>query len=138
MALLFMILLTGTHSVVAQGTLVYVYIDTSHTGVEAGTENEPYNTLQEGRAFAQAQLDGAWIKVKQSDGTWKTQEYVPPVRSGASGGPKDETPIATSTPLSPESTGTLLSDAVIYGLLAVFALALMLVVYQYQRRFRRR
>ena len=113
--LLAIALLATAFPVQAQG-IVDVYVDTAYTGSESGTQAQPYNTLQEGRAFAQAQPNGGWLYVKQADGSWQRQQYIPPARPGISGAP--------------------LTDAMLYGLMAVLALVLILVGWQFQRRSR--
>lgn len=102
------------NAVPVQAAIIDVYVDTAWTGTESGSQAEPYNTLQEGRAFAQAQRDGGWLYVKQTDGTWRRTEYVRPAISGNTGNP--------------------LADASLYALLAVLALALILAGWRFQRR----
>jgi hypothetical protein len=110
-----MMFLISAHPVYAAGA-GSVYVDTAWTGGEDGTQSHPYNTLQEGVAFAQAQAGGAWIYTKQTDGTWLKYRYIPPAIPGATGIP--------------------LANIAIYALLAVLALALILVGWQFQRRSR--
>lgn len=93
-----------------------VYVDTAYTGSEDGTEQHPYNTLQEGIAFAQAQTGGAWLYIKQSNGQWLKFQYVPPSIPGATGVP--------------------ITDTVQYALLAALALGLLFIGWQFQRRAR--
>lgn len=62
-----------------------IFVDTSYSGIEDGTELHPYNTVNEGRALAQALPTGAWLFVKQSDGTWSRQ-YISPVTPPQTGG----------------------------------------------------
>jgi hypothetical protein len=92
-----------------------IYVDLAWKGTESGTQAEPYNMLDEARAFAQAKPGGAWLNVKQADGTWRRTEYVPPVKPGPYGIP--------------------LANATLYALLAVLALALILVGWRFQRRY---
>ena len=94
--------------------IVDVYVQIGYVGAESGTQAEPYSTLLEGKAFAQAQPDGGWIWVKQADGTWKRTEYVRPAISG--------------------STGIPLAEISLYALLAILALGLILVGWKFQRR----
>ncbi len=96
---------------------VQVYVDTSYTGTEDGTQAHPYNTRQEGVAFAQAQPGGGWVYLKQADGTWGTPFYVSPVVSGATGVP--------------------LPEATLYALLGALSLGLLLSGWLLRRRARR-
>lgn len=93
-----------------------VYVDTAYTGTEDGTQEKPYNTLLEGRAFAQAQAGGAWLYVKQADGSWLRQQYIPPAISG--------------------NTGTPITTVLQYALLALLAAVLIFLGWQFQRRSR--
>ncbi len=96
---------------------VNVYVDTGNTGTEDGTQAHPYNTPQEGIAFAQAQPGGGWVYFKQANGSWGTPIYVGPVVSGATGVP--------------------LPTATLYALLGVLSLGLLLAGWLLLRRARR-
>ncbi|MBT3314508.1 MAG: toll/interleukin-1 receptor domain-containing protein [Anaerolineae bacterium] len=61
-----------------------IYVDPDYVGAEEGTEDYPYNTLEEGQSFAQSLPYGGWIFLK-SDTSWE-KIYVSPVLPGASGG----------------------------------------------------
>jgi hypothetical protein len=52
------------------------YVDTAYTGMEAGTQELPYNTIAEAIAVAQAQPSGGWIYRKEN-GTWNFYAFVP-------------------------------------------------------------
>lgn len=70
---------------------ITLYVDTAYTGPEYGTELEPYNSLEEAVAEAQAQPYGAYIWIKQTDGTWWYYGYIatvnPPITGLALTGP---------------------------------------------------
>jgi hypothetical protein len=86
---------------------VSVYIDTIYTGSEAGTASQPYNTLGEGIAFAQAYPGGGYLYIKQPDGRWKYWGYVPPVVvPGVIGGDGEPAEVVTDIPQSPQVTET--------------------------------
>ena len=106
--------LAGAHPVRADGVPGAVYVDTNNTGSEDGTQSHPYNTLKEGRAFAQALPGGAWIYQKQADGSWSRIEYDPPA--------------------TPGTTGIPLPKVALYSLLAVLAVGLMLSGWLLQRK----
>jgi hypothetical protein len=96
-----------------------VYVDPYRTpgGNENGQPTAMYDTLNEGKAYAQAQTDtgGAYVISKNPDGTWTT-DYVDSASLGAGG-------------LSiPKMT--------LYLLLAVIALSLILAGWFLQRRSR--
>jgi hypothetical protein len=91
-----------------------VYVDIGRTsGNEDGSANNPYNTAKEGEAYAQAQLDGAYLYVKNTDGTW-SQRFISPVNSGPGGVP--------------------FSALALYGLLALLALGLIVVGLKFRQR----
>ena len=112
---LVMVLATSAHPTLAAGVPGSIYVDTNYTGSEEGTQDKPYNTIEEARAIAKNLPGGAWIYLKQGE-TWSRIEYVRPVVSGATGIP--------------------LADAAIYALLAIVALALILAGWQLRRRAR--
>lgn len=95
-----------------------VYVDPSYDGNEEGSQEKPYNTEDEGRAYLQSMPDGGFLYVRNEDGTWSTESvYVAAVASGATGEPL------------PQST--------LYTLLATLALGLIVVGWQLLRRARR-
>lgn len=98
----------------ADGIPGAVYVDTNYTGSEDGTEAHPYNTLKEGEFFARAQSGGAWIYLKQTDGSWNKSHYIGPTFSGASGIP--------------------FANVVTYSALAVLSLILILIGWKFQRQ----
>ncbi|RPH62740.1 MAG: hypothetical protein EHM81_01595 [Chloroflexi bacterium] len=101
----------------AAGTPKDVFVDLNKTsGTEDGTKANPYNTIEEATAFAQALPNGGWIYVKQADGSWKYHSRVDSVWAGQTGEP--------------------LPAVLVYTFLAVFALALMLVGWKFQKRAR--
>jgi hypothetical protein len=95
---------------------VYVDPDRDPAGNEDGKPESPYNTINEGNAYARAQTGsgGAYVISKNADGTWTTK-YVDSVSSGAGGLP------------FPKLTLYLLSAAV--------ALSLILAGWLLQRKF---
>jgi hypothetical protein len=66
-----------------------VYVDPYRTAEkENGTKTKPYNTTQEGRAVGQANPNGAYLYVRNPDGSWPSNPtYVAPVISGVGGAP---------------------------------------------------
>lgn len=82
------------------------YVDTAYTGTEMGTQTQPYNTINEAVAAAQAQPYGGYIFTKQANGTWAYYGYIDSVY-----GP---------------GTGTALSGPALFALLAVVSLMLVL------------
>jgi len=110
-------LLAGTFPALAQFGPENVYVDTSYDGNENGSKTKPYNTIKEGRAYAQTRPNGARLFIS-SDGTWSyiPSEIYSPVYSGAGGAP-----IPTST---------------LYLILAFVALVLILLGWQFQQRSR--
>jgi hypothetical protein len=96
-----------------------IYLDDKRTSAnEDGTKNNPYNTLAEATAMAQASTNGARIYVKNASGQWVYLKSVASVQSGASGAP--------------------LPVAVVYALLFVLALALIGVGWRCLRGSRQR
>ena len=93
-----------------------VYVDTAWTGSEDGSQSKPYNTLNEGITAARAMTGGAYVYVKNADGTWGQGTYY------------------AST--YPGRYGEQISDALLYTLLAVLALGLILAGWYFQRRSR--
>jgi len=92
-----------------------VYVDFAWAGGEDGTQSKPYNTIQEATAFAQSKPGGGNIYIKQGN-DWVFSGFVASVSPGAAGEP--------------------LTDVLIYILLAVLALSLILVGWQFQRQSR--
>jgi hypothetical protein len=93
-----------------------VYVDTAYTGSEDGSQAKPYNTLGEGITAARAMAGGAYVYVKNADGTWSQGTYYPPTYSGPYGTP--------------------IPDALLYTLLGLLALVLILAGWYFQRRSR--
>jgi len=93
-----------------------VYVDTAYTGSEDGTQAKPYNTLNEGITAARAMTGGAYVYVKNADGTWGQGTYYASTYQGRYGDP--------------------IPDALLYTLLAVLALGLILAGWYFQRRSR--
>ena len=93
-----------------------VYVDRTKTdGNEDGSDVHPYNTEDEGKALAQSQPHGAWMWVKDPNGTWR-KEFVPRAEAGAYGVP--------------------FPDMLLYILAAILALVLILVGWWLLRRSR--
>jgi hypothetical protein len=87
--------LAGTQTVMAQTPVptcdsspcVYVNPEREPGGNEDGSQTSPYNTVSEGRAYAQSLPNGGYIYVRNSTtGNWE-KSYVPPARSGVTGDP---------------------------------------------------
>ena len=113
--LVVVIVLSGALSVAAQSPgEIFVDPSRSPVGNEDGTQASPYSTRKEGEAYAQSLQSGGYIYVKQQDGTWKQDTFIPPVKSG--------------------SYGTPLPRIIIYILLAVLAVVLSLAGWQFLRR----
>jgi hypothetical protein len=94
-----------------------VYVDTSYNGNEEGSEDKPYNTEEEGRAYLQSLPDGGVLRIKNADGTWSEGEYVAAVTSGSAGVPLPQT--------------------VLYVLLTILALGLSLAGWRLIKRNQR-
>ena len=94
-----------------------VYVDPDYAGNEEGSEDKPYDTEDEGRAYLQSLPDGGYLHTKNTDGTWSGGVYVPPVTSGTSGVPLPQT--------------------VLYILLAILALGLSFAGWRLIRRHQR-
>lgn len=81
------------------------YVDTAYTGTETGSQSQPFNTINEAVAAAQAQPYGGYIFTKQNS-SWVYYGYIDSVY-----GP---------------GTGTALSGPALFALLAVVSLVLVL------------
>ena len=92
------------------------YVDTAYTSTEYGTQAQPYNTLEEAVAAAQAQPYGAYIWTKQTDGTWAYYGYIATVH--------------------PPVTGGLLSGTTLFIVLGIASLILVLAGWFLMRRSR--
>ena len=88
------LLATSIFPVVAQGPIPDVYVDERRTdGNEDGSAEYPYNTVAEGRAWAQSLPSGARVRITYLDG--KTDvERVNPCFTGAQGTPFPQVLIA--------------------------------------------
>lgn len=89
---------------------VYVVPDRDPAGNEDGSLASPYNTANEGYAYARARSGGAYILSRNADGTW-TSVYVAGATSGAGGLPFPKTTLyflAASAALSLIAAGWLL------------------------------
>jgi len=107
------ILLLSASSAIAQPP-VEVYVDTGRTDAnEDGSQANPYNTTEEGEAYAQSLPGGANLYVKEN-GVWVFKKSVPPVVSGGQGIPLPRTTL--------------------YIMLAILALVLVLVGWLFLRR----
>jgi len=107
---------TGTYPVAAQAPGA-IYVDPYRvSGNEDGTKANPYNDKKEGEAYLQALPYGGDLYIKDANGNWIGPIPIDPAKPGISG-----TPIPKST---------------LYVLLAVLALVLILVGWQFQRRSR--
>jgi hypothetical protein len=110
-------LLAFTSPVLAQGVPTTYYVDTAYTGTEVGTQAQPFNTLAEATAAAQAQPYGGYIYTK-TNGTWAYWGYVAPVY--------------------PPDTGSPLSGPALFALLALLSIGLILGGWYLLRRSRAR
>jgi hypothetical protein len=64
------------------------YVDTAYTGTEAGTMTQPYNTIIEATAAAQANPDGGYIYTgTASTNTWTYWGYIRGVNPPHTGSP---------------------------------------------------
>ena len=104
-AVLATFLATASPAFAQQGAPTTYYVDTAYTGTETGTPSQPFNTVEEAVAAAQAQPYGGYIYVRQN-GAWVYYGYIAPV--GA-----------------PDS-GMALSGPALFALLAVASLVLIL------------
>lgn len=102
----------------AQGVPTTYYVDTAYTGTETGTPTQPFNTINEAVAAAQAQPYGGYIYVKQANGTWAYYGYIASV--------------------NPPDTGASLSGSALFILLGVASLILVLAGWFLLRRSRTR
>jgi hypothetical protein len=102
----------------AQGTPTTYYVDTAYTGTETGTPTQPFNTLEEAIAAAQAQPYGGYIYTKGTNGAWVYYGYIAPV--------------------VPPDTGMPLSGPALFGLLALLSLGLVAGGWFLMRRSRAR
>ncbi len=109
------LLLQSVLPAIAQGPIPDVYVNELHKGNEEGSEGNPYNTVDEGKAYAQSLPYGARLHVTYKDGRQETIQ-VDPVYVGYQGAP--------------------FSSVMFYVLLAGFALALLVVGWQFRRRAR--
>lgn len=75
--------------VMAQGEEpTHIYVNPQHVGNEAGTQTQPYNTVKEARAYAQATQNGAFVCICDGDNCPPERcDFVPPARLGAAGEP---------------------------------------------------
>jgi preprotein translocase subunit SecF len=112
--MLVVMLLPSVLSVVAQEPIPDVYVDVRYSGGnESGSQDQPYNTEKEGRAYAQSLPTGARLHIIDGNGN-ETLYLIDPVVTG------------------PE--GTLLPRATFYALLIALAVVLLLVGWQFRRR----
>jgi hypothetical protein len=115
--LTFAMLFTGTMLAAAQGPK-NVYVDPYRSaGNEDGTQQNPYNTVKEGEAYAQSLEDGGNLYVKESaNGSWGSPTFVPGVNSGAQGSP--------------------IPEATLMALLALLAIVIAIIGWWFLRRAR--
>jgi hypothetical protein len=115
-ALLAVAFIANVHPAIAQGGPDDIYVDPSRAdGNEDGTQTFPYNSVDEGKAYAQSLPNGGYVYVKDAKNNW-IKTYVPPVVSG--------------------STGTPIPNFTLYVLLGVLALVLILAGWYFLRRSR--
>jgi hypothetical protein len=93
---------------------VYVDPQRNPAGNEDGTLANPYNTYNEGQGYALAQTNGAYVIVKNPDGTWTQPDHIDGATLGRG--------------------GITLPKFTIYLLVAVLALSLMVAGRILQRR----
>ena len=111
-------LLAFTSPALALATPGTYYVDTAYTGTEAGTQTQPFNTLDEAVAAAQANPLGGYIYTKGTNGAWVYYGYINTV--------------------IPPDTGMVLSESALFGLLAVLSLGLIVGGWFLLRRSRTR
>ena len=66
------------------------YVDTTYTGTEVGTMTQPFNTLDEAIAAAQANPYGGYIYTK-TDTTWTYYGFIQTVNPPGTGAPISST-----------------------------------------------
>ena len=116
-AVLAALLLQSVLPAIAEGPPIpNVYVSELHEGNEEGSEISPYNTVDEGIAYAQSLDYGARLHVTYKDGSQKIIQ-VESVHIG--------------------SEGTILPSVTLYVLLAAFALVMLVVGWRFRRRARR-
>lgn len=108
-------LLAFTSPALAQGTPTTYYVDTAYTGTEVGTQAQPFNTVAEAVAAAQAQPYGGYIYTRTNN-TWTYFGYIAPVY--------------------PPDTGSPLSGPAMFALLALLSIGLILGGWYLLRRSR--
>ena len=92
----------------------YVNPERQPSGNEDGTQSNPYNTIEEGKAYAQSLANGGYIFVRnQTTGQWE-RSYIPGTESGG--------------------TGAGLPNVTLYLLLGVLALILILAGWKLLQR----
>lgn len=115
--LLAVLMLAGVRPAAAQA-ITEIYVDPTRTSAnEDGTQTNPYNNENEGRAYLQALPYGGNLYIKRADGTWQGPIPIPPARPGPSGEP--------------------LPPLTLYILLGVLGVVLMLAGWWLTRRGRR-
>jgi hypothetical protein len=80
-------LLASAGPVLALQAPVSVHVWYDYNGSEDGSQERPYNTMNEANYYARNQPGGGWIYVKQADGSWKFDHAEPYVFPGPSGTP---------------------------------------------------
>jgi hypothetical protein len=92
------------------------YVDTAYTGTEVGTSTQPFNTLNEAVAAAQANRYGGYIYTGTVGGTWTYYGFIRGV--------------------NPPYTGAPLSGTALFVLLGLASLILVAVGWFLMRRSR--
>ena len=110
-------LLAFTSPALAQGVPTTYYVDTAYTGTEVGTQAQPFNTVAEAVAAAQAQPYGGYIYTRTNN-TWAYFGFIAPVY--------------------PPDTGSPLSGPALFALLALLSIGLILGGWYLLRRSRAR
>jgi hypothetical protein len=81
-------LLANASPAFAQGAY---YVDTAYTGTEVGTMTQPFNTLNEAIAAAQANPDGGYIYTGTAPNNYKPWGFVRSVNPPGTGAPLSST-----------------------------------------------
>lgn len=69
----------------AHGAAITLYVDKAYTGIELGTPTQPFNTIDEAVAMAQAQPYGGDIWTMGPDGLWWFYGWIAPINPPITG-----------------------------------------------------
>jgi hypothetical protein len=83
------LLVTATPALAQSGTY---YVDTAYTGTETGSQTQPFNTINEAIAAAQANRYGGYIYTGTvNTANWTYYAYYPPINPPYTGAPLSTT-----------------------------------------------